>query len=285
MSSVNAELSFWPADAGDVLPQSPRHYDMRIDKQGYAPAGLESHIVAVSDARSVQGLSLETSGFELRECPSSVTNFYDNDQVMGTYYGECKKLAEELTGAEQTYTFDHLIREPGKQISGGGTDGQVRETSSDAGGGYVSAVHMDYTENTTWDDYLGVHGVVLPECSRVIALNFWRPIGNVVLDRPLAVCDARTVREEDLYETLVYGYGADNYSWHNIGIETYNVKYSERHRWYSYSAMSPEEVLVFKSFDSQGVIGTTCPHASFRLETAAVKPRRSIELRVLCFIA
>ncbi len=36
-----------------------------------------------------------------------------------------------------------------------------------------------------------------------------------------------------------------------------------RQRWYYYPGMTPDDVLVIKSFDSEGVIGNTCPHASF----------------------
>jgi hypothetical protein len=38
----------------------------------------------------------------------------------------------------------------------------------------------------------------------------------VVEDHPLAVCDARTVRAEDLLETLILGYGHPGYR-HEIG--------------------------------------------------------------------
>ena len=47
--------------------------------------------------------------------------------------------------------------------------------------------------------------------------------------------------------------------------------------------MTPDEVLVIKSFDSDGVVGNTCPHASFAHPNPKGEPRRSIELRVLCF--
>jgi len=57
----------------------------------------------------------------------------------------------------------------------------------------------------------------------VIALNFWRPLSTVIENNPLAVCDARTIEPKDLFETVLYGHGADKYSWHNIGIR-YNCK-------------------------------------------------------------
>ena len=277
--AVAAQMSFLPAsyDLGPV-----RHVDLRSPSG--EPGGSAVIEVAVADARGQSDLGLHTSGFELVRRPSSVTDFYDCELVMGTYYDECKALARALTGAHTTFTFDHIIREPGLQYSGGGTDGSQRKSGVESGGGYIGSVHMDYTDNTTWDRYLALHGERVPAgASRVFALNFWRSLSDSADDNPLAVCDARTVREEDLQETVIYGYGADNYSWHDIGIETFSVKASEHQRWYYHPGMTPDDVLVIKSFDSEGVIGTTCPHASFPHPQPKGHSRRSIELRVLCF--
>ena len=278
-NAVRAQLQFLPAaQAGGPV----RHVDLRSPSGGFA--SLEATAVAVMNAHEHADPGLHSSGFELVRSPSAVTDFYDCDLVMGTYYEECKAIARKLTGAHTTFTYDHIIREPGLQFSGGGTDGTQRKTDVERGGGYIGNVHMDYTDNTTWHRYLALHGKRVPErASHVYALNFWRPLSPSVDDYPLAVCDARTVRLEDLQETIVYGYGADNYSWHDIGIETFNVSASEHQRWYYYPGMTPDDVLVIKSFDSEGVIGKTCPHASFAHPHPKGEPRHSIELRVLCF--
>ena len=277
--TVVAQLHFLPASqtGGPV-----RHVDLRSPSDGFA--SLEAIEVAVMNAHEHRNPGLHSSGFELVRSPSAVTDFYDCGLVMGTYYDECKAIAQKLTGAHTTFTYDHIIREPGLQFSGGGTDGSQRKTGVERGGGYIGNVHMDYTGNTTWHRYLALHGERVPErADHVYALNFWRPLSHCVDDFPLAVCDARTVRLEDLRETVVFGYGADNYSWHDIGIETFSVSASEHQRWYYYPGMTPDDVLVIKSFDSAGVIGKTCPHASFAHPHPKGEPRHSIELRVLCF--
>jgi hypothetical protein len=285
--SVEAPLGYWPVQKGDITNLEPRIYDMRTP-EAYAHVGIAQRMTAIQDARvESANLGLEYSGFELLEQPSAVGDWFDTDEVMNTYYEECKSLACKVTGAEHVFTYDHLIREPGKQTSGGGLDGSTHVSGVETGGGYIGAVHMDYTANTTWTEYLALHGKRAPtNPRRVLALNFWRPISDVADGDPLALCDARTVRAEDLVETVVYGYGAENYSWHDIGIPTYNVKASSRHRWYYYPCMSPSELLVLKSYDSDGVIGGTCPHASFvnPLASPDSPPRKSIELRVLCFV-
>ena len=284
-SQVRSEIQYFPTDGGDIRTHPPRRYDMRSPATVGAGGSVATTIIR--DARQAVNIGLEKSGFELIQRPTSISNFLDNEEVMDVYYDECKTLAKELTGASLAFTYDHLIREPGRQISGGGTDGQSYVTGKEAGGGYIGTAHMDYTDNTTWSSYLALHNEQPPKSPRkVISLNFWRGLSSVVDDYPLGVCDARTVKENDLFETIVYGYGASNYSWHDIGIETFSVKYSEDQRWFYYPHMRPDEVLVFKAYDSAGVVGNTCPHSTFSNPLADPKSpaRRSIELRVLCFV-
>src|SRR5947207_299795 len=59
---------------------------------------------------------------------------------------------------------------------------------------------------------------------RVQVVNVWRPIKGPLQDSPLAVCDATTIRSEDLVPSdLVYP--------HRVG-ETYSVKYNPEHQWF-----------------------------------------------------
>ncbi len=275
---VEAEMNFisQAATGGAVIKS-----DLRGPLDG--PRASEAVRVQVFDARDNDDIGLHCSGFQLVHAPSTVADFYDCDEVMSTYYDECKRIATELTGAHTTFTYDHIIREPNTQYNGGGKDGRQHRTGLSSGGGYIGSVHMDYTDRTTWDAYLALHGETVPPAERVYALNFWRPLSETVDGNPLAVCDARTVQPEDLLEVDVYGYGAPNYSWYDIGIETFSVAASDRHRWYYYPGMTPDDVLVIKSFDSTGVVGTTSPHASFIHPQPQNVARRSIELRVLCF--
>ncbi len=286
---VTAPLGFLSRSAvGRARAAGPRQVDYRQPLVG-TPLPTERIECRMRDARRASGLGLEHSGFDLFQRPSAVVDWFDEAEVMAIYYAECKALACELTGATHAYTFDHLIREPGRQTAGGGLrdKGGSRATGSERGGGYVGGVHMDYTEHAVWAEYLALHGIDEPKNpQRVIALNFWRSLRDVVEDNPLAVCDARTVRTDDLLETVIFGYGHAGYSWHDIGVAVYEVAYSPEQRWYYYPRMTPDEVLIMKSYDSTGVIGKSCPHASFTNPSApaAAPARRSIELRVLCFV-
>ncbi len=290
-TSVRAQLGFVSrASLTRARAEAPRTVDLR--KTGSFAGSLEYERVVceIRDARAEAAqLGLERSGFEVFHRPSAVRDWFSEAEVMNVYYEECRTLAREVSGASHAFTFDHLIREPGRQTAGGGLriPGAQLVTGPESGGGYVSGVHMDYIEAATWRDYLALHGVREPEgASRVLVYNFWRPLFAPADGNPLAVCDARSVRADDLLEMTIFGYGHAGYSWHEIGVSVYDVASSPAQRWYFYPRMIPDEVLLMKTYDSRGVIGRACPHGSFPNPAAApdAAPRRSIELRVLCYV-
>lgn len=113
---------------------------------------------------------------------------------------------------------------------------------------------------------------------RVQIINLWRPIRGPLRDAPLAVCDAQTVKPEQLIPSdLIYP--------HRIG-ETYSVRFHPEHRWFYASGMNVDEVLLLKCYDS-ATDGRArfAPHTAFTDPTtpANAAPRESIELRALVF--
>ncbi|GAA5916058.1 hypothetical protein JCM6882_008301 [Rhodosporidiobolus microsporus] len=73
---------------------------------------------------------------------------------------------------------------------------------------------------------------------RLAVINLWRPIVGPVMDSPLAVCDARTARLEDLEITTdVYGEGSF-------------ARYSPRLKFSYLRDMMPDEMLMLRCFDS-----------------------------------
>jgi hypothetical protein len=115
---------------------------------------------------------------------------------------------------------------------------------------------------------------------RVQIINLWRPIRGPLRDAPLAVCDAQSVRPEDLVPSdLVYR--------DRVG-EIYAVTFDPEHRWYYVPEMKVDEVLLLKCYDSE-----TDGRARFAPHTAFTDPttppdaplRESIELRALVFHA
>ena len=109
-------------------------------------------------------------------------------------------------------------------------------------------------------------------------INAWRPIKTVYRD-PFGVADANSVPESDLVEAArVYPDRID---------ATWTIRPNPNHRWYFKYAQKPDEVLMFKCFDSVSLTdgrAKRSPHSAF--EDPAhdnLPPRESVEVRTLVF--
>ena len=125
---------------------------------------------------------------------------------------------------------------------------------------------------------------------RFAIVNVWRNTAReLVATRPLALCDAASVRPEELVVFEIH--------YRDRVGENYFAKHDPRHRWVFWSAMTRDEALLIKQWDSAGEMarsrgaradadgeGRPCTfsfHSAF--EDPATPPdapdRRSIEVR------
>jgi len=235
-------------------------------------AVYREHTVDIRDVRPVAAaMSLEHEGFQLLDAPTSVTDFADEDAIRTRYYSEAISLLKEQTGASRVVVFDHTIR---RRVPGvvGRVKGAPRQP--------VPRVHNDYTVKSGPQrvrDLLGDEADGLLK-KRFAVINVWRPIRGPVYDAPLAIIDASSVAEGDLVATdLIYP---------DRTGEIYYVKFNPRHKWFYAPAMSRNEVLLIKCYDSvDDGRARFVPHSAFVDPTTPVDvpPRESIELRTLVF--
>lgn len=99
-----------------------------------------------------------------------------------------------------------------------------------------------------------------------------------VMDQPLVLCDAQKIKENDLV-------AMERRAEERTG-ELQVALYSPEQRWYYYPAMTRDEALLFKTYDSE-LDGRTrfTPHSSIADPRAGkgVLPRESLESRCLVF--
>ena len=266
---VEGELNYLGA-----THERPRYYAYdraETDPPSHMP--LEPHKMPIHDLRPVAGeLSLDVQGFALAEHRSAVRDFWDDDEVRRVYYPEAEAFLKQVTGASRVFIFDHLQRRrvPGLQDRARGGPRQP-----------ATRVHVDHTARSGPQrvrDLLGDEAEELLK-GRVQVINLWRPILDEPLrDAPLAVCDSRTVKSDDLVPSdLVYR--------DRVG-ETYSVKYNPAHEWYYVPEMRRTEGLLLKIADTKTDIPARfMPHTSFTDPTTppGARPRESIELRTLVF--
>jgi len=274
VSSLGENLTAVEAELNYLAPTGERPRSYAFEPPPNEPRTTAVNVafrVPIRDGRPLTDqLTLDQHGFALVEQDSAVRDFYDDDEVKNVYYPEAERLLKDLTGASRVFIFDHTTRRrvPGAQDRRDG----IRQP--------VSRVHVDHTAKSGPQR---VRDLIPDEAQellrgRVQVINLWRPIRGPLLDAPLAVCDARTVEAQDLVASdLIYP--------HRIG-ETYSVSYRPSHRWYYFSRMRADEVLLLKCYDS-ATDGRArfAPHSAFTDPTtpADAPPRESIELRTLVF--
>lgn len=239
--------------------------------RSYWPA--DPHVVPIHDARPIAGeLGFDRNGFLMLDAPSSVADLSDQAAVEARYVPEVEALIARLTGAKKVISFGLMMR----------TDDPA------AGDGNLPAfgAHVDYGARTVRDQTLAILGEEEGErrlAGRHMLINIWRPI-RTVERTPLALCDASTVGAEDLFESEIRGGLGDAGRKSLFG---FNLAHTERQRWYYVPQMRPEEVFVFKLFDSDPARVQFTAHTAFNDPTSApdALPRQSIEVRTIAFLA
>lgn len=236
---------------------------------GYHGVVTEEVQVTVNDARRPDrsgSRRVEPHGFELLHRPlrHARLDFFDHRQVVREYYPECAEAVGQATGAGRVLAFDHNIRwAAGKDRKQRIADGQQVQ-------GPIHAVHGDYTlvsapqrlrdlasppgVNDTLRSVLAegeslltadVVNRTLDENRRFAIINVWRNIDHRPVARdPLALCDGQSVAPADLVVFEIH--------YHDRVGENYFAKHAPRHEWWYYPAMTRDEVVLIKQWDSAG---------------------------------
>jgi len=244
--------------------------------------------IKMRNAREVQPPpALNDVGFTLASAPTAISDFRDDAAVVETYYAEMMELIKLTSGADRVFVFDHTIRESGKKNLNSATAGESAAP--------VPRVHCDYTHDGAPRRLrqLGADGIFSRIRGRELTeeeveklmegrfafINVWRSIcdDHPVLQKPLAVCDERSVPKEDkfLYELRFPNRTGENYS----------LRHNDEHKWYYYPRMEKDECLVFKVYDKKKDGPRFVFHTAFEdpLTPENAPPRKSIEIRAVAF--
>eukprot|EP00873_Tetraselmis_striata_P035085 jgi/Tetstr1/455349/TSEL_042184.t1 len=257
----------------------------------------------VHNARGA-GKTLATNGFELRDFPlREEIDFYNSDDVVARYYGECEALVQAATGATHVAAFDHNVR----SVAGNSTGRKLGGNTAAAVQTPLGVVHGDYTitsaperlqqltltprVNDTYAPRTNGQPLLGPEVMEgmkdFMIVNVWRNIAPEPIQMyPLAMADASTVAAEDLVVFEIHY--ADR-----IG-ENFFCAHNEAHRWFYYPRMTRGEAILLKQWDSRGSVSPARDgkDAAFCLHSACHDPtttpespdRESIEVRCIAIL-
>lgn len=269
----------------EKLPPGGLHLDLLDPDAATAvqrPEVIDPRQVEVRNARLGDvPPSFDANGFTLIRAATSVRDFRDSDDVGQVYYREIKELLTTVFGADEVAIFSHVVRSDDAYVQ------QQHHDSATQSGRTLRtpamSAHVDFDRASVEafvSEIYGADRATSLRKKRFANINLWRGI-NPVERMPLAVCDASTVRENDLIPIEMMnpvGPPAEK----KYGL---NLAYSSGHRWYYYPLMAADEILVFKIFDSATPQALCTPHTAIVDPTSApdAAPRESVEIRTLCF--
>lgn len=239
-------------------------------EKSYWPA--EEHEVTIHDMRPIrESLSFDRNGFVLLDRPGAVTDF-SADGAIDAYSRETEELVRALTGAAKTVSFGAILR-----TSAAGAHGHNQP---------AFGAHVDYGDRTVRDF---THDLLPPDeaarrlAGRYMLINVWRPLAPVE-SAPFALCDASTVRREDMFDSEVVG-GLGDFG--RRSLWGFNLAFAPGQRWYWAPRMQPDEMFAFKLFDSDEDAVQFTAHSAFHDPDTPpdAAPRQSIELRTISYFA
>lgn len=217
--------------------------------------------------------TVDKNGFSIHDFAAKHNTWDDDEAVRTGFYPEVVDFLKETTGAKRVLVFDHTIRTE-QNAKKALTD--EKNTSQRAP---VMLVHCDYTSES---GPLRVRQLLGDEADdllsrRVTFINVWKPL-NVVEERPLAMCDVESCKDEDFFKLFL--------RYRDRVGENYVLQHSPRHKWWYFPKMSPQQAILLKTFDSeQDGRARFVGHTAFVDPTSAPDAplRESVEIRTICF--
>jgi len=224
--------------------------------------------VPVHDVRTLAAPTLEANGLAFQRAPTAVADLYDVAAIERGYFPECAALIRNATGAREVIVYDHNVRR--------GASLALLPDRYDQGRP-VPHAHTDYSARSALRRLREILGprAADAERRRYVQVNLWRPIRGPVRDHPLALCDGASLGPADLQSSEL--------RYPDRTGELYYLAHAPAQRWLYASDMQPDEVWIFKNFDSRPPAGVfAAPHCAVadpRYAGSRVAPRESIEVR------
>jgi len=276
MSVRGTSLPFvdtWMNYAGDIKGRA------RVDVPDWSRTNLvlDKRDVRIYDARPIaRTLSLDREGFILVAHKSAVS--FESDDlslIADAYPNEVAALLKELSGAD-------LVLAQGK-----GLLKRYAERANKPGAiGPSRWAHMDYTDYAaskwvTWIE--GWENRELRQYPRFAIYQTWRCVSPPPQDNTLVLCDAQSIAEKEciVFDACV----AKPYDEPGNQFESQLCKYDPGHRWYYFSNLTADELIVFKAHDSDRARHAQPLHNSADIPgvPADAAPRVSLEARFFAF--
>jgi hypothetical protein len=260
------------------MTERPRYHVNDVSRDTLT---LDPRTIQIEDARRrAQPPSLEREGFALFQHNSAVRDFADVEEIARTCRSDTERLLLDLTHADKVVLAGPAVHRLAQSPPDAGRltcSGRLYNTRP------VCFVHIDISASTAaafterWRPKDNGRPV-----RRFAHYNVWRVLSPPPQDMPLALCDSRSVSASDLLEADammdIPGKRESSYT----GLL---VRYNPCHRWSYFPDMNRDEVLIFKTHDSDPRQPSHVPHSAFSDPTSSPEAQRraSIEMRGIAY--
>jgi hypothetical protein len=254
------------------MAQRPRYY---ANDHSRDLLDLDPRKIAIEDARKrIKAPSLVHEGFELVAHTSGIGDFKDTAEVARFHPKEIEQLLLKVTGADYV-----VVPGPGVLRFGEGSKDAGKYSNSLP----ARFIHVDISDATAEQfAHRSMPKNVGRALRRFAHYNVWRALSPPPQDIPLTLCDARSVAVADLICADAVFDEKDKPEW---SFEGWVVRHSSQHRWSFFSDMNRDEVIVFKTNDSDPAQPHCVPHSAFDDPSCpkGVPTRASIEMRGIAY--
>ncbi|MBC7986717.1 MAG: hypothetical protein H7X93_08620 [Sphingomonadaceae bacterium] len=229
--------------------------------------------VTVRDARAIKHhFTLDRQGFTLSDRPTAIRDFYDKDEVDRLYMDEVADHVRALTGASFVAPMGWMIRNSGdiagyqKKQEGPYTHhGGVQPPAGEA--------HIDTEPSRADRQARAVYDKFRPGgpgYGRFIYSSFWRTFSPPPQDCPLALCDHRSVGDDEGVPNVLHVVDeipTGDAMFAEMGDADLPAaaifRYNPDHRWWYFSNMTRDEAILLKFHDSDHSVAWRVPHTAF----------------------
>lgn len=259
-------------------------------------------LTTIRDGRAIADhFTLDRHGFRLLDAPTAVADFHDKAEVDAKYEAEACQYVQRALGADLVVPKGWMIRTSG-DIPPPPRDpatGEPQHPYRHQGGVQPPAgeVHVDTEPSRQLRDaqraYDAARGPGGPGFRRFVVSSFWRTFSPPPQACTLAVCDARSVRDDEGVTNVLWV--VDRIPETEAAMQAEDMdddaqlaaaifRHSPAHRWWYFSRMGRDEALLLKFHDSDRSVAWRTPHTAFwdgSFPDANV--RESIEFRTIAF--
>jgi hypothetical protein len=274
-SEIEVPISYM-VDTGETLVFSQTDDP---SERGKMEGTRDRRMMTIRNARLLPNeFSLDVEGIAFTEHVTEVTDFYADALLTSVYTPELETLIARLTGATEVVVYDHTRRS---------SDGvrRAKHNWRDP----VPLPHSDYTDRSAAQRMRDVFGDGADDRlgRRFAIVNVWRSMTGPIEQWPVAVCDARSVRDDTMHKIVRSAPHRTEPSFeYSRSSETRHASYDADHRWFYFPRMARNEALLFKNYDTlQDGTARYALHSAFEDPTSPPDPapRESIESRAFLF--